>query len=27
LTPFIDVSPLSAERFDGGVLAPEFHVV
>jgi sarcosine oxidase subunit beta len=26
-TPFIDVAPLSAERFDGGVLAPEFHVV
>src|SRR5262249_37331494 len=26
-TPFVDVAPLSAERFDGGVLAPEFHVV
>jgi sarcosine oxidase subunit beta len=25
--PFVDVAPLSAERFDGGVLAPEFHVV
>jgi sarcosine oxidase subunit beta len=26
-TPFIDVTPMSADRFDGGVLAPEFHVV
>lgn len=26
-TPFIDVTPMSAERFDGGILAPEFHVV
>jgi glycine/D-amino acid oxidase-like deaminating enzyme len=26
-TPFIDVTPMSAERFDGGTLAPEFHVV
>jgi len=25
--PFVDVSPMSADRFDGGVLAPEFHVV
>ena len=25
--PFVDVQALSAERFDGGVLAPEFHVV
>jgi len=25
--PFVDVAPLSAERFDNGVLAPEFHVV
>jgi sarcosine oxidase subunit beta len=25
--PFVDVAPLSAERFDGGMLAPEFHVV
>src|SRR4051812_6799929 len=26
-TPFVDVTPMSAERFDGGALAPEFHVV
>src|SRR4051794_16111261 len=26
-TPFVDVTPMSAERFDGGMLAPEFHVV
>jgi sarcosine oxidase subunit beta len=26
-TPFADVAPLSAERFDRGVLAPEFNVV
>jgi len=26
-TPFVDVAPMSAERFDGGMLAPEFHVV
>ena len=26
-TPFIDVTPMSAERFDGGMLAPEFNVV
>jgi sarcosine oxidase subunit beta len=26
-TPFVDVAPMSADRFDGGVLAPEFHVV
>jgi sarcosine oxidase subunit beta len=25
--PFADVTPLSASRFDSGVLAPEFHVV
>jgi sarcosine oxidase subunit beta len=25
--PFVDVAPLSAERFDRGVLAPEFNVV
>jgi sarcosine oxidase subunit beta len=25
--PFVDVAPLSAERFAHGVLAPEFHVV
>ena len=25
--PFVDVTPLSADRFDGGTLAPEFHVV
>ncbi len=25
--PFIDVAPMSAERFDGGKLAPEFNVV
>jgi sarcosine oxidase, subunit beta len=25
--PFIDVTPMSADRFDGGMLAPEFHVV
>jgi sarcosine oxidase, subunit beta len=25
--PFVDVAPLSAERFERGVLAPEFHVV
>jgi sarcosine oxidase subunit beta len=25
--PFVDVTPLSAERFDGGALAPEFHIV
>jgi sarcosine oxidase, subunit beta len=26
-TPFVDVAPMSAERFAGGMLAPEFHVV
>ena len=26
-TPFIDVTPMSAERFDSGMLAPEFNVV
>ena len=26
-TPFIDVTPMSAERFDGGTLAPELNVV
>ena len=26
-TPFVDVTPMSAERFDGGMLAPEFNVV
>ena len=26
-TPFVDVTPMSAERFDGGLLAPEFHIV
>jgi sarcosine oxidase subunit beta len=26
-TPFVDVSPMSADRFDGGRPAPEFHVV
>jgi sarcosine oxidase subunit beta len=25
--PFVDVAPMSAERFDGGALAPEFNVV
>jgi sarcosine oxidase subunit beta len=25
--PFIDVAPMSADRFDGGMPAPEFHVV
>ena len=25
--PFVDVAPLSAERFEDGTLAPEFHVV
>ena len=26
-TPFVDVAPMSAERFDGGLLTPEFHIV
>ena len=26
-TPFVDVAPMSAERFDGGELNPEFNVV
>jgi sarcosine oxidase subunit beta len=25
--PFVDVTPMSADRFRGGTLAPEFHVV
>jgi sarcosine oxidase subunit beta len=25
--PFVDVTPMSAERFDSGALAPEFNVV
>jgi sarcosine oxidase subunit beta len=25
--PFVDVAPMSADRFDGGRLVPEFHVV
>jgi len=25
--PFVDVSAMSADRFDDGMLAPEFHVV
>jgi hypothetical protein len=25
--PFVDVAPMSAERFADGTFAPEFHVV